>query len=251
MTTGTVRRVGFLGLGSMGGPMCANLAEHGFEVWAYDPRAEAVAAAAARGAIPCAKPAEVARSVEATLAIPFDYAQVEQTVFGPKGVVEGLREASLVVVMSTIGPDNARELGRRLAERGHRLVDAPVSGGADGAAAGTLTVMVGGADEDVERCRPIFAAFAANIFHVGPQVGAGQAAKLANQLLVVANLVATVEALALSSRSGVDPHQLYEIISTCAGDSRVFRSRVPPILDRSFKTGGTVNILVKDARLVL
>jgi putative dehydrogenase len=153
--------------------------------------------------------------------------------------------------MSTVGPDDARNLGRRLAERGHRLVDAPVSGGAEGAAAGSLAIMAGGATEDVERCRPLFDAFAANVFHVGEEVGTGQSAKLVNQLLVAAHLVATAEALALGVRNGVDARQLCEIISTAAGDSRIFRSRAPVIVDRTFKTGGAVNILVKDARLVL
>ena len=250
-TQGAIERVGMLGLGSMGGPMAANVARRGFEVWAYDPRPEALEAAAESGIRGCASPAEVARAAQVTLAIPFDYAQVEQAVFGSEGLIEGLPEPGLFVYMSTIGPDNARDLERRLAERGHRLLDAPVSGGAAGAAAGTLTVIVGGASEDLERCRPVLDAFAANVFHVGPAVGTGQAAKLVNQLLVVTHLAATAEALALGTRSGVDPQQLYEMICTAAGNSVIFQSRGKAILDRGFKTGGSLNILVKDARLVL
>lgn len=245
------RPVGMLGLGSMGGPMAINLARAGFAVYAYDPRPEALQVAAEAGVVGCESAADVARAASIVLAIPFDYTQVEQAVLGPRGVVEGWQAPGLLVLMSTVGPDSARLLGRRLAERGHRLVDSPVSGGHVGAVEGTLTLMVGGADEDVEQCRPFFQAVAANVFHVGTEVGAGQAAKLANQLLVVTNLVAAAEALTLGARSGVDPRLLYEIISTSAGNSWMFRTRGPAILDRSFKTGGSLSILVKDARLVL
>jgi putative dehydrogenase len=251
LENGRVERAGMLGLGQMGGPMAANLVRKGIEVWAYDPRPEALSQAVERGATACARPAEVARAAQITLVIPFDYGEVEQAIFGPGGLVEGLAESGLIVVMSTIGPDNARQLGQRLAERGHRMIDAPVSGGAAGAEAGTLTVIASGPADDLDRCRPLLEAFAANIFHVGGEVGAGQAAKLVNQLLVVTHLVAAVEALLLGARSGVDPQQLYEIISTSVGNSRVFQTRVPVILDRTFKTGGSVKILVKDARLVL
>jgi L-threonate 2-dehydrogenase len=246
-----LQQVGMLGLGQMGGPMAANLVRRGFQVSAYDPREEALRAAAQRGAIRCANPAEVGRAADVSLVIPFDYDDVKQAVLGVDGLVEGLSGPGLVVMMSTIGPDNARELAGMLAERGHRMVDAPVSGGAAGAEAGTLTVIAGGAKDDLERCRPLFEAFSANIFQVGSDIGAGQAAKLVNQLLVVSHLVAAVEALVLGVRSGIDPHQIYEIISTSVGNSRVFETRVPVILDGSFKTGGAVKILVKDARLVL
>jgi putative dehydrogenase len=231
--------------------MAANLVRRGFQVSAYDPREEALRAAVQRGALRCANPAEVGRAADVSLVIPFDYDEVKQAVLGVDGLVEGLSGPGLVVMMSTIGPDNARELAGMLAERGHRMVDAPVSGGAAGAEAGTLTVIAGGAKDDLERCRPLFEAFSANIFHVGSDIGAGQAAKLVNQLLVVSHLVAAVEALALGVRSGIDAQQIYEIISTSVGNSRVFETRVPVILDGSFKTGGAVKILVKDARLVL
>jgi L-threonate 2-dehydrogenase len=246
-----LQQVGMLGLGQMGGPMAANLVRRGFQVSAYDPREEALRAAAQRGAIRCANPAEVGRAADVSLVIPFDYDDVKQAVLGVDGLVEGLSGPGLVVMMSTIGPDNARALAGMLAERGHRMVDAPVSGGAAGAEAGTLTVIAGGAKDDLERCRPLFEAFSANIFQVGSDIGAGQAAKLVNQLLVVSHLVAAVEALVLGVRSGIDPHRIYEIISTSVGNSRVFETRVPVILDGSFKTGGAVKILVKDARLVL
>ena len=114
-TRGAIERVGMLGLCSMGGGMAANLARKGFEVLGYDPRPEALEAAAEAGVTPCASPAEVAGAAQVTLAIPFDYAQVEQAVFGPDGVVEGLQGPGLFVCLSTIGPDSARDLERDLA----------------------------------------------------------------------------------------------------------------------------------------
>ena len=248
---GAPRRVGMLGLGSMGGPIAANIARRGYEVWGYDPRPEAVSAVAEAGVRAAASPAEVGRHSEVTLAIPFDYSQVEQALFGNAGLVEGLDGPGLFVCMSTIGPDNARELASRLAERGHRLIDAPVSGGAAGAAAGTLSTMAGGETADVERCRPVFESFCANVFHVGQQPGAGQSAKLVNQLLVATHLVATAEALSLGARTGLDLSYLRQIIGTCAGNSVIFRARAPVMIDRSFKTRGKTGILIKDARLVL
>jgi L-threonate 2-dehydrogenase len=246
-----VARVGLLGLGSMGGPIAVNIARQGFEVLAYDPRREALEAVAEAGIRACASPAEVAAAADLTLAIPYDYSQVEQAVFGPGGVVEGWSSAGLFVMMSTVGPDNARALGGALADRGHHLIDAPVSGGHGGATAGTLTIMVGATDQDLALARPVLEAFSKNIFHVGQQPGAGQAAKLVNQLLVVAHHVATAEALMLATRSGCDLQQIYNIITTSAGNSSVFAGRAAAILNRSFETGSTINILVKDAHLVL
>ncbi len=246
-----IARVGMLALGSMGGPIAANVARKGFEVFAFDPRAEALAAAAEDGIVGCAGPAEVAQRTDVTLAIPYDYAQVERSALGPSGLLEGWTEPNMLVMMSTVGPEAARDLGRQLAERGHRLVDAPVSGGHPGATAGTLTLMVGATNDDLERCRPVLQAFAKNVFHVGTDAGAGQAAKLVNQLLVVAHHVSMAEALNLAAGSGCDLRQIYDIVTNSVGNSHVFSARTPAVLDRSFKTGGSLNILVKDARLVL
>ena len=142
-------------------------------------------------------------------------------------------------------------LAGRLAERGHRLVDAPVSGGHHGAVAGTLTLMIGAAEDDLARCRPVFETFAANIVHVGTEPGAGQAAKLINNQLVVVHHVAMAEALVLAARMGLDLRQVYDIVTTSFGNSVVFTHRAPAVLDRTFRSGGALNILVKDARLIL
>ena len=246
-----VNGAALIGLGQMGNPIALRLTAAGYRVWGFDPDTRAREAISAPGYISCDSAAAAADPAEVVLVIPFDYGQVEQALFGPGGVLESLRSPGLVVVLSTIGPDNAKSLAGRLAERGHRLLDAPVSGGPAGIQAGTLTIMVGAAGADLDRCRPLLNTFGGNIFHVGETAGAGQAAKLANQLLVFTHLVATAEALALGSRGGVDPEQLYQIISTSAGNSFIFGTRARAIIDRSFKTGGSLNILVKDSRLVL
>ncbi len=180
MTDDLIRRVGFLGVGSMGGPMARNAARKGFEVYADDPRPEALDALAEDGVVGCASAAEVARRTELAIAMPYDIAQVERAVSGPDGLLEGWEGPGLLAVMSTVGPDGVKALAGRLAERGHRLVDAPVSGGHHGAVAGTLTLMIGAAPDDLARCRPVFETFAGNIVHVGTEPGAGQAAKLIN-----------------------------------------------------------------------
>jgi putative dehydrogenase len=243
-------RVGMLGLGSMGRPIAANIAKAGFKVWGFDPRSEALDAAERDGVSPCTSPVEVGRSVEVILAIPYDFGQVEQSVFGPTGALEGLRQPSPLVMMSTVGPDNARALAQRLTEHGHSLIDAPVTGGAEGAAAGTLTMMVGADAADLGRVRPVLETYTKNIFHVGPEPGSGQAAKMANQLLVITHMVAMSEALMLGVRNGVDAHQLYEVLRSGSANSYVFSHRGKVVLDRSFETGGSLNILVKDGRLV-
>ena len=246
----TLKTVGMLGLGSMGLPIAANLARKGFQVLAFDPRAEALDAARAAGVQPCASPAEVGRGAEVVFAIPFDYGQVEQSTLGPDGVVEGWAGSGLLVMMSTAGPDNARRLARLLAERGYRLLDAPVTGGAEGATAGTLTTMIGGAEADLALVRPALEAFTGRIYHLGAEAGAGQAAKMANQLLVVVHHVAAAEALLLGTRNGVDAEQLLEVLTSGSANSYILGHRGRAILDRSFKTGGSLAILVKDARLV-
>ena len=250
-TSEAIRRVGFLGVGSMGGPMAQNAARKGYEVYAYDPRREAVDALAEDGVVGCATAAEVARRSDLTIAMPYDVAQVEHVVTGPAGLLEGWDAPGLLAVMSTVGPNGVKALAGRLAEHGHRLVDAPVSGGHHGAVAGTLTLMIGAAAVDLEQCRPVFETFSANIVHVGTEPGTGQAAKLINNQLVIVHHVAMAEALVLAARMGLDLQQVYDIISTSFGNSVIFNHRVPLVLDRSFKSGGALNILVKDVRLVL
>ena len=154
-------------------------------------------------------------------------------------------------MMSAVGPDNAKALARKLAERGYRLVDAPVSGGASGAADGTLTIMAAGLAEDLEGARPALAAFTDNIFHVGSEAGLGQAVKLVNNHLVITQLVATVEALMLAARSGCDMSQIYDVISTSLGNSTVFGLRATAILNRTFETGGSMKVIEKDMGLIL
>lgn len=251
MADSKIRRVGFLGVGSMGGPMARNAARKGYEIYAFDPRREALDLLAEDGVVGCASAAEVARRTELTIAMPYDITQVERAVSGPDGLLDGWDGPGLLAVMSTVGPDGVKNLAGRLAERGHRLVDAPVSGGHHGAVAGTLTLMVGAAPDDLERCRPVFETFAANIVHVGTEPGAGQAAKLINNQLVFVHHVAMAEALVLAARMGLDLQQVYDIVTTSFGNSVVFQHRVPAVLDRSFTSGGALNILVKDARLVL
>ena len=197
--------VAFLGLGLMGEPMVRRLLAAGVpvRVWNRNPaKAEGVAAA---GAVACATPAEAARGADLVLLCVTDAKAVEATLFGPDGAAETIAGGALVVDLSTIGPGPTRSLAARLAaERGAGWVDCPVTGGVPGAEAGTLIGLAGGEAAHLDRVEPVLRAFLREMRRLGP-LGAGQVAKLANQLIVTVNVLAIAEALLLAERNGVDP----------------------------------------------
>jgi 3-hydroxyisobutyrate dehydrogenase len=171
-------------------------------------------------------------------------------ILGEEGVIAGVRPGALVIDMSTISPQATIAIGDQLAERDVHMLDAPVSGGSEGAARGTLSIMVGGDEPDVTRARPVFEAMGKTITHVGAR-GAGQTVKLVNQILVVGNTLAMCEALLLAQAGGVDLQKAYEAVSPGAAGSWMFTNRAPQILRRDWKPGFTINLQQKDVRLVL
>jgi 2-hydroxy-3-oxopropionate reductase len=200
-------RVGFVGLGIMGGPMARNLVRAGHELVLHNrTRRKAEELAAEGGAEVADSPAEVARKGAVTITMLPGPPEVEEAVTGETGLLEGAAEGSLIVDMSTSSPALARELARTARERGVGMLDAPVSGGDVGATEGTLSIMVGGEEQDFERAKPLFEALGKTVTHVGP-VGAGQVTKAANQVVVALTIEAISEALVLASagRSGEDP----------------------------------------------
>jgi 3-hydroxyisobutyrate dehydrogenase len=174
---------------------------------------------------------------------------VEDAAFGAEGLARALERGSVVVAMSTMSPARTRVLGARAAEVGLAWLDAPISGGTERAANGTLTTMVGGELADLERARPMLEAFSRHVFHLGP-IGAGATAKMVNQLLVFCNLATTVEAMALCRKAAADPKAVYEVICTAMGASAIFESRVPKILDGSYASGGSMRIALKDLAIL-
>jgi 3-hydroxyisobutyrate dehydrogenase len=216
-------RVAFVGLGTMGLPMARNLAAAGHEVVAVDADAERVGLLGARSA---ETPAEAAAAADvALLSLPSADA-VEEVVFGPHGVLTGARPGFAVVDMSTSPPALARFFATELAKEAVDWLDAPVSGGPRGAEAASLTIMVGGRQGTVERLRPLLEDLGSLVVRVG-DAGAGQAAKLCNNLVAGVTMVALAEACALAVREGIEPVVLYDLLTRSTGDSRVLRMRFP------------------------
>jgi 3-hydroxyisobutyrate dehydrogenase len=245
--------VGFIGLGIMGMPMARNLMKADFGVVAHNRTMGKAEALAAEGAQVAGSPADVARAAQAVVICVTASADVERVMLGADGlagVIEGVQPGSVVVDMSTISQDVTRRLGGLLAERGASLIDAPVSGGEQGAINGTLSIMCGGEVEALERVRPILQAMGTRITHCGPS-GAGQTVKLCNQIAVVLNNLAMAEALVFCQQSGVDPAVMLEAIAAGAAGSWQISNLGPMVIARDFAPGFKVGLQQKDLRLAL
>lgn len=242
--------VGAIGLGNMGLGMAANLLRAGFPTIGYDIRPEAVAALVERGGRGAASPRAVGAAADAVLVMVLNAAQMQDAIFGREGLVEGLRAGTTVIGSATIGPTAARQIAAALAERDISYIDAPVSGGKAGAERGALTIMVGADPEVVAAHRPLLAALGAHVYHAGP-VGAGQAAKLCNQVMAGAALAATAECLTLAAASGLDRQLVFEIITQGAGDCWFFRDRGARIIAGDEQVTSRLDIWTKDLGLVL
>jgi 3-hydroxyisobutyrate dehydrogenase-like beta-hydroxyacid dehydrogenase len=241
--------VGFIGLGIMGAPMAGRLLAAGHRVTVYNrtgSRAEPLVAAGARQA---RSPREAAAGAEVVISIVTDSPDAEAVLLGPEGAAAGAAPDTLVVDMSTIAPDTARAIGRRLGERGLRFLDAPVTGGDVGAREGTLSILVGGAAADLERARPLFAALGKRVTHCGP-VGAGQTVKACNQILCALNMVGVTEALHLAQASGIDQRVMLEALGPGAGGSWALDKLGPRIAAGDFAPGFMVRLIQKDLRIV-
>jgi L-threonate 2-dehydrogenase len=238
--------VAFVGLGAMGSGMARCLARSGVTVRAYDVRPEPVRAFAEdTGSIACSSAKEAGEHADAAILVVLNADQAQSVVFDEHGLAASLPRDTPVVCMTTMAPARARELAEQAREVGLRWIDAPISGGTERAAAGSLTTMVGAAANDLEQVRPLLEAFSRDVFHLGP-VGAGSTTKLVNQVLVYCNLAATAEAVALSRKLGADLQTIYDVIRTAVGTSAIFEARVPKILDGTYASGGSMRIALKD-----
>ncbi len=220
---GDIRRVGVVGLGRMGLPMARHLVRAGFEVAGFDLDPERRAALAAAGGRRHASVRDLAGSSDAVLVMVGDDAQVREVTMVPDGVLEGAGAGTVLIISSTVTPATCRHIAQTASARGVGVLDAPVARGQRGAEAGTLTVFVGGPQTLFERCRPVFAAFAKEIVHIDDWVGAGQVAKLANNLLLWAGVVGAHEVLTLGERLGVSPPRLRSALLHGSADSYVLR----------------------------
>ena len=243
-------RIGFIGLGIMGRGMAANILKAGFSLAVWNRTQERAEELAGAGASVAATPAALAAASDIIITCVSDTPDVEAVILGEDGVIHGAQPGSLVIDMSTISPAATRRIASALAEKNVAMLDAPISGGSEGAARGTLSIMVGGAAEDVQRARPVLQTMGKRITHVGPS-GAGQTVKLVNQVIVVGNCLAMAEGLMLAQAGGVDLEKCLEAVSGGAAGSWMLSNRGPQILERDWRPGFTIALQQKDLRLVL
>ncbi|MGD8805439.1 MAG: NAD(P)-dependent oxidoreductase [Chloroflexota bacterium] len=243
-------RIGFIGLGIMGRGMSHNLLQAGFEVGVWNRTAARMEPLAEAGATTAASPAELAAQNDIIITCVSDTPDVREVILGDQGVIHGVRPGSLVIDMSTISPQATREIAAALEEKGVHMLDAPISGGSEGAAKGTLSIMAGGTTDQFERAMPAFQAMGKAITHVG-DIGAGQTVKLVNQILVVVTMLGVSEALLFAQAGGLDLQKTLDAVSQGAAGSWMLSNRGPQVLERDWRPGFTIDLQQKDLRLVL
>jgi 3-hydroxyisobutyrate dehydrogenase len=242
--------IGFIGLGIMGRGMAANLLKAGFSVRVWNRTADRMTPLIEAGAVAGSSPADIAAHSDIIITCVSDTPDVEAVILGQEGVIHGVREGSLVIDMSTISPQTTRDIAERLAEKGVHMLDAPISGGSEGAAKGTLSIMVGGEAAQFERARPAFEAMGKTITHVG-RSGAGQTVKLVNQILVVVTMQAVSEGLLFAQAGGLDLEKTLTAVTGGAAGSWMLSNRGPQVVQRDWRPGFTMDLQQKDLRLVL
>jgi 3-hydroxyisobutyrate dehydrogenase len=243
-------RIGFLGLGTMGAAMAANLARAGFAVTAWNRSPGRAPELDALGVARDDAPAGVAAQVDAIVICVSDTPDVEDVLFGPDGAAASARPGQLVIDCSTISPSATRTFAERLRERGVAMVDAPVSGGSEGAQKATLTIFCGGEPADVDRARPILAAMGRTITHVGPS-GAGQAVKAVNQVILAGTYLGVAEGIVLALKAGLDVAEVVEALGGGAAQSWVLANRSERMRTNDYPLGFKVALHRKDLGIAL
>jgi 2-hydroxy-3-oxopropionate reductase len=243
-------KVGIVGLGLMGRPMAHNLVQAGYDLVVYNRSRGKVEELVAEGAEAAENPRETSENSDIVFTMLPGPPEVREVVAGENGLLQGAREGSLLVDMSTSSPILARELALTAREQGVRMLDAPVSGGDVGAIEGTLSVMVGGEEEDFERAKPLFEVMGKTVVHVG-ESGAGQTVKACNQIVVALVIEAVSEALVLGEKAGVDPAKVIEVLSGGLAGTNVMEVKAEKFLSRDFEPGGKVESHHKDLGIAL
>lgn len=244
-------RVGMIGLGAMGLPMARNVMKAGFPLTVWARRPESADAIREEGAGWADSPAELARRSDVIVLAVTNSPDVQELVTGKNGILEGAADGSIIVDMSTIAPSVSRSLAATAKERGVHFLDAPVSGGTQGAEAGALAIMVGGEQAAFEKIRPVLEAVGKNIFHVGPS-GSGEVIKLVNNILVGVIAAATAEAFVLGTKAGADVETMAQVVGVSAGASWQLANQFPlRAFSGTFKPGFMTDLLQKDLALAL
>ena len=242
--------LGFVGLGAMGAPMARNLLRAGYLVHTYARSADAAEQLRREGAVPADSPAALAERCDIVHTMVIDTAAVEDVVMGSHGLVHGARPGTVVVDHSTISPSATRRLAAQLETRSISLLDAPVSGGVDGAVNATLAIMVGGNEDVFERCRTVLSVLGQRIVYMGPS-GAGQVTKACNQIALIVNQLGAAEAMLMAERSGVDPARVTSALMGGFGASRMLELQAPKMIHRDFTGKVESRLHYKDMLIAL
>jgi 3-hydroxyisobutyrate dehydrogenase len=243
-------KVAFIGLGTMGVPMALNILKAGHTLVVHNRTRDRENPLAEAGAKRAASPAEAAKAAELVITCVSDTPDVEAVILGQDGVVHGARKDTLVVDMSTISPTATKRIAARLAANGIRMLDAPVSGGSEGAQKGTLSIMVGGEAEDLERARPVLSAMGTTITHIGP-VGSGQMTKAINQIVVAGTYWSVAEGLALGLKAGLDMNKVVQAVGGGAAGSWAMTNRSANMIRNEYPLGFKVRLHRKDLNIAL
>ena len=243
-------RIGFIGLGIMGKPMARNLLKAGYELTLHNRSRGSVDELAAEGAAVAWSGREVAQRSDVVITMLPDSPDSELVIMGEGGILEGTEAGCTIIDMSSIAPLVSQKIARAATEKGIDMLDAPVSGGEPGAIAGTLAIMVGGNQDTFERCLPILNVMGRSVVRVG-DVGAGNVVKLANQIMVAANIEAIGEAFSLSQKAGIDPELVFGAIRAGLAGSNALEAKAPMIMDRNFNPGFRIRLHQKDLQNAL
>jgi 3-hydroxyisobutyrate dehydrogenase len=250
MSESSSERVGFVGLGTMGAFMATNLLKAGFPLTVWNRTASRADDLVTLGAVKAASPAELARSCAIVITCLTDSPQVEEVLFGADGLAEGLASGSLFIDCSTLSPLKAQEFALRLGAQGVAMLDAPVSGGSEGAKNATLTIMIGGADADVERASGVLGAMGRSVNHLGP-VGSGQWAKAINQVILCGVYLGVAEGVTLGLKAGLDVERVLSALQGGAAGSWVMENRSGRMIDDDYPLGFKISLHRKDLAIGL
>ncbi|WP_374991447.1 L-threonate dehydrogenase [Bradyrhizobium sp. LHD-71] len=244
------QRAAVIGLGSMGFGMALSLLRAGFDLRGFDIGKEAVARLASQGGQGVASAVEAATDADIVVSVVVNAAQTEAVLFGDNGVAQAMPEGAVFISSATMDPEAARSLAKRLEAMGRHYLDAPISGGAQRAAEGALTILASGSADAFANARPALNALAAKVYELGDAPGQGAAFKMINQLLAGVHIAAASEAMAFAAKQGLDLKKVYEVITASAGNSWMFENRMPHVLDNDYAPRSAVDIFVKDLGII-
>lgn len=245
-----MKKIGFVGLGTMGLPIATNLVNAGYQLYVgFNRNRKPAELMEKKGAVICNTYKEVAQNSDVIFTVVPNANEVEQVVFGKDGLVEGIKPGSIIMDMSTIDLTRSREFAERLKEKGALFMDAPVSGGPEGASAATLAIMVGGDKQAFEDSREILNSVGKTVVYCGSN-GLGLAAKMANNLIAGAEMAAIAEAVCLAAKAGINTKDLYEILRNASANSAVLNAKMPKYLEENYDPSFKLSLMYKDLNII-